>query len=335
MSAGEGIAARLLAWYDRHGRKGLPWQQQRSPYRVWVSEIMLQQTQVTTVIPYFERFMHSFPTLEALAAADEEAVLAHWSGLGYYSRARNLHATAQQALAEHNGLPEDTEALIALPGIGRSTAHAILAQAHGRCLPILDGNVKRVLARYHAEPGWPGSTAVQKRLWAHAEAHMPAERCADYTQAIMDLGAMLCRRKADCDACPLSSDCAARAQDKVADYPQPKPRKTLPERHTNMLILRDGSGRVLMERRPPSGIWGGLWSLPEYDGDELQELTTDRQPLQPFRHTFSHFHLHVQPWLIKGETPQVNDRPQRWDSPEAWLQAGIPAPIGRLLKSLA
>ncbi len=329
MSEGGDFAARLLAWYDQHGRKELPWQRERTPYRVWVSEIMLQQTQVATVIPYFERFMERFPELESLAEADQETVLAHWSGLGYYSRARNLHAAARQALEAHGALPDDAEALIALPGIGRSTAHAILAQAHGRCLAILDGNVKRVLSRYHAEPGWPGGTTVQKRLWAHAEAHMPGERCADYTQAIMDLGALLCRRRPECGVCPVSEGCAALALDAVADFPEPKPRKSLPERHIHMLIQRDDVGRILMERRPPSGIWGGLWSLPERDEPE-----DGHQPLEPFSHTFSHFRLHVRPWLVEGEAAQVSDREQRWDSPEAWLAAGIPAPIGRLLKSL-
>lgn len=240
------FAARLLRWYDRHGRKDLPWQRARTPYTVWVSEVMLQQTQVATVIPYFERFMARFPDVRTLADAPLDAVLAHWSGLGYYSRARNLHRAAQQIRDRHGGVfPEDMDAIAALPGIGRSTAGAILAQALGQRHAILDGNVKRVLTRHRAIAGWPGQSAVERRLWEIAEAETPHARVADYTQAIMDLGAMVCTRaRPRCGACPVADDCAARAAGTVSRYPAPKPRKTLPVRQTRMLLVTNGEGEV-------------------------------------------------------------------------------------------
>ena len=267
------FAERLLAWFADHGRHDLPWQRDPSPYGVWVSEIMLQQTQVATVIPYYERFMARFPDLAALAEAPLDEVLAHWSGLGYYARARNLHRAARQAMAEHGGrLPETIDALQALPGIGRSTAGAILSLALGQRHPILDGNVKRVLARHAAVAGWPGKAAVQRTLWELAEARTPRRRVADYNQAMMDLGATLCTRaRPACERCPVAADCRAREQGLQTDYPGPRPRRELPERQVQMLLVRDPQGRVLLERRPPQGVWGGLWCLPE--------LATEADPL--------------------------------------------------------
>ena len=242
------LSSRLLSWYDQHGRKDLPWQHPRDAYRVWLSEVMLQQTQVATVIGYFERFVHALPSLPDLAAAEEDTVLALWSGLGYYRRARFLHRAAQICVEQHGGeLPRDFAALSALPGIGRSTAGAILAQAHGLRFAILDGNVKRVLTRYHGIHGHPGESAVEKQLWQHAQTHTPDTRVADYTQAIMDLGATLCvRSRPRCETCPLAGDCIAHRDDLTAQLPSRKPAKPTPTRATMMLILRDNQGRVLL-----------------------------------------------------------------------------------------
>ncbi|MGM0953893.1 MAG: A/G-specific adenine glycosylase [Pseudomonadota bacterium] len=343
----DSFANRLLDWYDRHGRHDLPWHHNRNAYRVWISEIMLQQTQVTTVIPYFEAFMQRFPTVRDLASAPVDDVLSHWSGLGYYARARNLHKAARQVVEEFEGeFPQEQETLEQLSGIGRSTAAAIIAQAFGKRAAILDGNVKRVLARYHAVPGWPGKTAVLKQLWEHAEAHTPDNRVTDYTQAIMDLGAMVCTRsKPDCRACPLNTDCTAFARNETHLYPGSKPKKAKPEKTTWMVILEDHEGRILLERRPPSGIWGGLWSLPEldpaYGAEELQQACEDelglacRQPelISGFRHTFSHYHLHIQParLSVNGST-KVADRDQwQWLHRDEALTLGLPAPIRTLI----
>ncbi|MFB9866036.1 A/G-specific adenine glycosylase [Vreelandella sulfidaeris] len=304
--AADEFQRRLLAWFDRYGRHDLPWQTPRSAYRVWVSEIMLQQTQVTTVIPYFQRFMSRFPTLKALAQAPQDEVLHLWTGLGYYARARNLHKAAQVALEEHGGeLPtESVEALVALPGIGRSTAGAIMAQSTGQRAAILDGNVKRSLTRLHALPGWPGKPAVEKVLWTLAEYYTPNERLADYTQAIMDFGATLCKRsKPDCRSCPFNDVCLAYAQGEPQRYPESKPKKALPTRQTIMLMLRDPQGRIWLEKRPPSGLWGGLWSLPQFEQhSELNDWLEDhvvnptREHAAPrFHHTFSHFRLEITP----------------------------------------
>lgn len=320
-AAGDGIAERLLAWYEQHGRKDLPWQQQRSAYRVWVSEIMLQQTQVKTAIPYFERFMQRFPDVLGLANADEDEVLHHWSGLGYYARARNLHRAAQQVRDVHGGeFPQQFDEVLALPGVGRSTAAAILAQAHEQRHAILDGNVKRVLARFHALHGWTGQASVQQQLWHYAEAYTPYQRVADYTQAIMDLGATLCTRaRPRCDECPLQSDCAALATDQVSLLPTPKPKKTLPVKTVRMLLLHNAEREVLLEKRPPTGIWGGLWSLPEMPLQEAVEnwcqqhyqLVLKHCKEQPVvRHTFSHFHLDITPCVAEvvmdGNEPANN-----------------------------
>ncbi len=337
-------AERLLAWFDAHGRHDLPWQHPRTPYRVWISEIMLQQTQVSTVVPYFERFMHRFPDVQSLAGAPPDDVLALWSGLGYYARARNLHRAAREIVGRHNGrFPATLEAWLALPGIGRSTAGAILAQAFGQRQPILDGNVRRVLARYHAIDGWPGDRAVQARLWQLAEAATPHRRIADYTQAIMDLGATVCGRRPACQRCPLADDCRARAAGDPGAWPGRKPRKALPVKRTAMLILRDADGRILFERRPPAGIWGGLWSLPEcpvnesvprHCRDRLGICVDELSAGATFRHTFSHFHLDIVP--VHG---RLGDAPGLRESGSHALchphdpPGGLPSPVRDLLRA--
>ncbi len=339
------LAIRLLPWYDRHGRKDLPWQHPRDSYRVWLSEVMLQQTQVATVIGYFERFVKTLPTLRDLAAADEDTVLALWSGLGYYRRARFLHRAARICVEQHGGeLPRDFAALNALPGIGRSTAGAILAQAHGLRFAILDGNVKRVLTRYHGIHGHPGESAVEKQLWQHAETHTPASRVADYTQAIMDLGATVCTRsRPRCGDCPLADDCVAHRNDLTAQLPSRKPSKTIPTRATIMLILRDHDGRVLLERRGPQGVWPGLWSLPEAAAPDAawriaQQYAQidDAQALAPFTHVFSHYRLNIEPLLFDGATAprRIADNPRlRWCTPTQLATLGLPAPVRTLLQN--
>ncbi len=343
------FAGKLLSWYDHNGRHDLPWHRDRNPYRVWVSEIMLQQTQVTTVIPYFQAFMERFPDVRALANAPVDDVLGHWSGLGYYARARNLHEAAKQVIDEHGGqFPADQTRLEALKGIGRSTAAAILAQAFEKPATILDGNVKRVLARYHAIPGWPGRTAVLNQLWECAEQHTPEERIRDYTQAIMDLGAMVCTRtRPACGRCPLRHDCKANARNEQALYPGSKPKKTKPEKTIWMVILEDSQGRILLERRPPSGIWGGLWSLseldPAYQPEELPDACEQAfgydcsQPelTGAFRHTFSHYHLHIRPARLGvTDTTKVSDSGCRqWLHRDEALSLGLPAPIRTILTS--
>lgn len=337
----------LLVWYDQHGRHNLPWHHNRNAYRVWVSEIMLQQTQVATVIPYYQAFMERFPDVQSLAEAPVDDVLSQWSGLGYYARARNLQKAAQSVMKDFGGeLPGTQEQLETLIGIGRSTAAAIVAQTFNKRAAILDGNVKRVLARYHAVPGWPGHTSVLKQLWVHAEAHTPSERVRDYTQGIMDLGAMVCTRsRPACNDCPLKQGCAAYAKGEINLYPGSKPKKAKPEKTTWMVILEDNEGRILLERRPPSGIWGGLWSLPEldpaYGADELQEACEqslgfdcgEPELISGFRHTFSHYHLHIQPARL-GVTGQINikdDDQQKWLHRHEALDLGLPAPIRTLL----
>ncbi|MCB1614829.1 MAG: A/G-specific adenine glycosylase [Pseudomonadales bacterium] len=340
---------RVLSWFDRHGRKDLPWQKEISPYRVWVSEIMLQQTQVATVIGYFERFMSAFPDVEALAAAPLDRVLHLWSGLGYYARARNLHKTAQQVVTAFGGeFPSDVECLAGLPGIGRSTAGAIVAIAFKKPAAILDGNVKRVLARYYAIEGWPGKTEVQVRLWQKAEQNTPVERVADYTQAMMDLGATLCTRsKPRCQECPLLSGCKAAAKKAQTEYPGKKPKKDLPVKSVIMLVLMDSRGRVLLQQRPPNGIWGGLWSFPEFAGIEGirtycrqtgLKYPSELQPLPLRRHTFSHFHLDITPMLARVTVSQKNTVME--ENPSVWYNLrhpdalGLAAPVSRLLSQV-
>jgi A/G-specific adenine glycosylase len=340
------FATALLAWFDRHGRHDLPWQHPRDAYRVWLSEIMLQQTQVATVIPYFQRFVTQLPTLGDLAAADEDVVLALWSGLGYYRRARFLHRTAQLCVERHDGqLPRDFDALAALPGIGRSTAGAILAQAYGLRFPILDGNVKRVLTRYHGIVGHPGERDVEKQLWLRADEHTPTERTADYTQAIMDLGATVCvRTRPLCGACPMREACVAHRDHLTAQLPTPKPSKVIPTRSTIMLILRDAKNRILLQRRGAQGVWAGLWSLPEADDTDgawreaqARARIDDAQLLTPFVHVFSHYRLQIQPLLFDGAAPKqaiADNGDLRWCTGADLPSLGLPAPVRSLLLAL-
>lgn len=341
------FARALLGWFDKHGRKNLPWQRARNAYRVWLSEVMLQQTQVRTVIPYFERFVAELPTLADLARASEDRVLALWSGLGYYSRARNLHRAAQLCVERHDDdLPRDIDALAALPGIGRSTAAAILAQTWDEPHAILDGNVRRALARWHGVRGWPGTPAVQKRLWQLAEAHTPETRAADYTQAIMDLGAMVCvRSRPLCAACPVADGCVARRDGMTHELPQAKPSRDKPVRATTMLLVRNASGHILLERRPPVGVWARLWSLPEA-ADEAAARAALRERfrakvraherLAPFRHSFTHYHLDITPLLFDVDcAPRVADQPDiAWLAPPDIERLGLPAPARTLIRSL-
>ena len=336
------LASRLLAWFDHHGRHDLPWQHPRSAYRVWVAEVMLQQTQVQTVIPYYLRFLERFPALIDLASADLDDVLALWSGLGYYSRARNLHRAAQICADKYGGeLPDDFEAMAALPGIGRSTAGAILAQAHGQRLPILDGNVRRVLSRYRAVAGDPASSAVLRQLWALSESLLPESRLADYTQALMDLGATLCvRRRPACHSCPLSADCHAHQQGRVDDLPQARVRRTRPLRRSTQLWVHDDQQRILLRRRAASGIWAGLWSL--VDGDTPQQaLSTLRQlgiyadepmAMTSLRHEFTHFSLDMDVLSVRASSVAIADSDSRWCSTAEALLLGVPQPLRRLLE---
>ena len=351
MGTANAFATPLLAWFDQHGRHDLPWQRPRTPYRVWLSEVMLQQTQVATVTPYFQRFTARFPTLPDVAAASTDEVMAHWAGLGYYARARNLHAAARHCVQRHGGdLPRDFDALLALPGIGRSTAGAILAQAWGERFPILDGNVKRVLARWHGIEGWPGTPAVEKQLWALAGAHLdevPAGRMADYTQAQMDFGATGCTRAAPaCLACPLGGGCRALREGRVVRLPTPRPGKTLPEREAIALLLENSRGELLLQRRPPTGIWASLWTLPQADTEaQLRAWFTSEvrgdydaaEIMDVIVHTFSHFRLHLQPLRLRkvASHPRVGDNAElRWVGRAELACLGLPAPIRRLLDSL-
>ncbi|MDD5462408.1 MAG: A/G-specific adenine glycosylase [Methylococcales bacterium] len=334
---------RLLAWFDEHGRKDLPWQQNITPYRVWLSETMLQQTQVATVIPYFNTFVTIFPTIEHLAQAPIDEVLHRWSGLGYYARARNLHKTAQ-LIVTHGRFPDTLEELVALPGIGVSTAGAILSIAFSKSHPILDGNVKRVLARFKAVSGWPGNNLVNKKLWIISAQLTPADRVADYTQAIMDLGATICTRsKPLCEKCPLDDHCLARTTRTVSLFPTPKPAKTLPVKQLVFLLLSNHLNQILLVKRPPTGIWGGLWSLPEFDSLEsahnwclAKNMTiTHSQELETRRHTFSHYHLDFTPALMHTNSPinSVMETNQTvWYKAEQIKTLGLAAPIKSLLE---
>lgn len=340
----DAFAARLLAWWDAEGRKDLPWQHDRTLYRVWVSEVMLQQTQVRTVLDYYARFIARFPTVTALAEASQDEVLHLWQGLGYYARGRNLHRAARRIRDQHGGeLPREFEALAALPGIGRSTAGAILALGAGERHPILDGNVERVLARYHALAGHPKQSAVAKKLWAYSEKHLPEQRLADYTQALMDLGATVCtRRKPLCALCPLRQHCLAHARGHEERLPEPRPKKHLPTRRARLVVARRGDA-VLLEQRPPTGVWGGLWSLPELepDGDVAAwarvlglEARAGRA-LPIIRHAFSHYRLEAEPRLILvGGGERVEDSGYLWYNLRAPQTVGLPKPIAKLLSAL-
>ncbi len=334
----------VLAWFDRFGRKNLPWQTNISPYRVWISEIMLQQTQVSTVIPYFNTFMQHFPAIEDLAAAPVDKVLQLWSGLGYYARARNLHKTAQIIVESGGQFPDQLEQITGLPGIGQSTAGAILSIAFKKSQPILDGNVKRVLARFHAISGWTGDSRVNKELWQLSSIYTPTERVGDYTQAMMDLGATVCTRaKPKCQQCPLQQACVAYQEDKTGVLPTPRPKKTLPVKKSFILQLSNRDQLVYLHKRPPSGIWGGLWSLPEFDSiNSLQRWCSQhnipifqQERLPEQRHTFSHYHLDYTPILIKTDNPNnfVMEADQAlWYKAEQINTLALAAPIKRLLQ---
>jgi len=345
MPQAEIIAPCVLDWFDRHGRKDLPWQLEITPYRVWVSEIMLQQTQVKIVIPYFQRFISAYPTVKELACAEQDQVLHLWTGLGYYARARNLHKAAQAVVARWGGdFPDSVDELSQLPGIGRSTAGAIVSIAFQKRAAILDGNVKRVLARYQSVPGWPGEAAVQRRLWALAEDYTPGERVADFSQAMMDLGATLCTRSSpQCEHCPLQKNCTAKASGQQTEYPGKKPKKPLPVRQTTFLMVQAESDEILLEKRPGVGIWGGLWCFPEIDTPgECNNWCLDNwgvepesvEPWDPFRHTFSHYHLDIRPVLAilpRAPSSVMEGRQQLWYNRRRPQEIGLAAPVASLL----
>ncbi|HZA95362.1 MAG TPA: A/G-specific adenine glycosylase [Burkholderiaceae bacterium] len=341
------FADRIIAWQKRHGRHDLPWQRTNDPYRIWLSEIMLQQTQVATVIPYYERFVARFPSVNALASAPIESVMASWAGLGYYSRARNLHRCAQLIASEHAGeFPDNVEALAQLPGIGRSTAAAIAALAFGQRAAILDGNVKRVLARHCAMQGYPGHSKMERQFWECAESLLPANEIQAYTQGLMDLGATVCARtRPKCDACPVSGTCVARSEQSIDKLPTPRPVKERPVRARTLLAMQDASGAVLLELRPPSGIWGGLLSLPEFESalndESLVAEVSARfglhiaitETLGEIRHEFTHYTYLMRPRLARVTgTVGIASPALRSVTSEGVETAPLPAPIRRLLQ---
>jgi len=341
------FASRLIAWQKEHGRRDLPWQRTRDAYRVWVSEIMLQQTQVSTVIPYYQRFVAAFPDVAALAAAPIERVLEHWSGLGYYRRAHLAHRAAKAIVTEHGGeFPRDAQTLAALPGIGRSTAAAIAAFAFGARGAILDGNVKRVLARHAAIDGFPGDATVEGRLWRHAELLLPGREIETYTQALMDLGATVClRRSPRCGICPVARDCVALRENRIDALPAPRPKRALPQRAVSVLLLQR-HGEVLLEKRPPTGIWAGLWSLPELavDADVVAHCqarfaadVAPQAPLPAIEHGFTHFRLtlHPRPCAVLGLPRGAEEPGLLWLPLTDVAGAALPAPIKKLLRQRA
>lgn len=338
------FASALLEWFERAGRKHLPWQRERNPYRVWISEIMLQQTQVSTVIPYYERFMQRFPNVQALAVAPLDEVLHLWTGLGYYARARNLHRAAQRVVSEYHGeFPIGIDAMQTLPGIGRSTAAAILALSRDEPHAILDGNVKRVLARYFGVVGFPGEKKIETRLWQHAESCTPQQRVADYTQAIMDLGATVCTRsKPRCDECPLRAHCVAFAQGLQLQLPTPRPQRTRPQRTAFVAVVRNASGAVLLEQRPAAGIWGGLWVCPQFDDEAARDAWLQRQfvmtdqiyELPIIEHAFTHFDLQLRSCCVNAvHKPQVADtNGYCWYDPRQPARIGLAKPVLDILR---
>lgn len=341
---------KMLSWFTCAGRKHLPWQQTKSSYTIWLSEIMLQQTQVATVIPYFQRFIQHFPTLSSLAKADIDEVIMLWSGLGYYARARNLHHCAQIIEKEYSGkFPQDLLLLQNLPGIGRSTAGAILALAFGQPASILDGNVKRVLTRFHAITGWSGLNKVSKQLWDLAEHYTPKNKhISHYTQAMMDLGALVCTRsQPKCTQCPLQNHCKAFTANSIANYPSPKPRKTIPCRTIKMVILVNEHQEILLEKRPPIGIWGGLWSLPECSITEnvknfckkyyYCEIKNPVKKYPLLKHIFSHFQLEIRPVLIHVKhwhPPLMESDRIVWYNRQQLASRGLAAPVKKLLSHI-
>lgn len=334
----------LIEWQRAHGRHNLPWQG-ADAYRVWLSEIMLQQTQVATVIPYYQRFVSSFPNIAALAFATEEQVLAHWSGLGYYARGRNLHRAAQIIVEQYQGdFPRKFEQIIELPGIGRSTAAAVCALAFHERYAILDGNVKRVLARYCGIAGWASNKKIEERFWQQAEALLPQQDVATYTQALMDMGATICTRsRPKCAICPVQADCIALQTNRITELPTPRPRKAVPEKHTIFLLLMHGND-MLLEKRPGSGIWGGLWCPPQVENesevaDYLQRngmKASELIELAEFTHTFTHFKLHITPLLIRvaRKSQQLQQAGSIWLSMDEALGAAIPAPVRQLISKV-
>ena len=347
MTTQHDFSTRLIAWQKVHGRHGLPWQNTRDPYAIWVSEIMLQQTQVSAVIGYYQRFIQRFPNIKSLAGATQEEVLQYWSGLGYYSRARNLHNAAQTILDHYHGdFPQNFEEIQQLSGIGRSTAAAIVSFAFDQRQTILDGNVKRVLARHFLIEGWTGAPKIEKQLWALAESLLPKHEMVAYTQGLMDLGATICTRsKPKCVACPLNKTCQAYAQNLVSKLPTPKPKKVIPQKQTTMLLIRHGK-EILLEKRPPSGIWGGLWSLPEISPQEIATqvalsrfgLNTEaEEPLPSIQHVFTHFKLEItpQPVHVISKPLQANIPNMIWLPIEDAIGAALPTPVRNILLNLS
>ena len=336
------VSPLIVEWHKKHGRHDLPWQNTQDAYRIWVSEIMLQQTQVATVIPYYQRFMSSFPTVQDLAAADNDDVMHHWTGLGYYARARNLHKAAKQIVEQHSGqFPKVFDDVLALPGIGRSTAGAILAFSDKQHYAILDGNVKRVLARFYEIEGWYGKKAVENQLWELAQTNTPEQEVDVYTQAIMDFGATLCTRsRPNCAECPLQSNCGAYASQRTAELPHGKPKVAKPTKQTYMLIIQNDQGDVLLQQNPPAGIWGGLWCPPQTE--QLSESMSHanlrlgvKKTLPMLKHTFSHFHLEITPVLCSYSKMQsVADDSSLWYKLDASQAIGLAAPVKKLLLML-
>lgn len=337
------VSEPLLGWFDQYGRHDFPWKHPGSAYRIWISEIMLQQTQVQTVIPYFERFVHSFPDIQQLAGASEDQVLAHWSGLGYYSRARNIHKTAQIICSQYQGqFPDQLTDLLRLPGIGESTAAAIASQAFHQPTAILDGNVKRVLSRYFMVDGPPGQAAVKKRLWQLAQACMSQTRCADYTQAIMDLGATCCTlSRPRCDQCPLRTHCRAHAQQRVSDYPVKQVKPPRPTRQEQFLLLHSDDRRIYLERRASPGLWGGLWCLPniEQSCDPLQHIQQqyglnclDARELMSIKHSFSHFHLRILARAFQVQPDDMRNASGQWFALSELAGVGLAKPVNQIIR---
>ena len=332
----------ILKWSQQNGRKDLPWQKYFSPYPIWVSEIMLQQTQVATVIPYFNRFLRKFPTVTDLAAAPLDSVLHQWAGLGYYARARNMHKSAQ-IIATLPEFPSSMDQLIKLPGIGRSTAGAILSMGFGKWAAILDGNVKRVLTRIHGIESWSGDSRTERELWRLSESYTPNQNCAEYSQAMMDLGALLCtRNKPICTDCPLNKCCNAYLTQRTEQIPQPRPNKALRKRSCYMLLIHTPRHRCYLEKRPPNGIWGGLWACPEFSiKQELFEWCSKHDIKQDIlkwhptlRHSFTHFHLDYTPvsaLLNKPVDMIMEDQHSIWYNPTSTKSCGMPAPVNRLV----
>ncbi|WP_404342918.1 A/G-specific adenine glycosylase [Pseudoalteromonas mariniglutinosa] len=338
------FANQVVDWYHLYGRKTLPWQLQKTPYKVWISEVMLQQTQVVTVIPYFETFMQSFPDIITLANADEDLVLHHWTGLGYYARARNLHKAAKIVRDHYQGVfPTSLEEVMALPGIGRSTAGAILSLSLGQHHPILDGNVKRVLARYFMVEGWYGVKKVEHQLWALSSQLTPKNNVTEFNQAMMDLGASLCSRsRFDCEPCPLNARCSAFNAGKVKEFPHAKPKKAIPKKICHQLILQYDA-KVLMEKRPSSGIWGGLFGFFEFtEFTQLEAflaqhgLTGECLPVTPFSHVFSHFELTINPHVVNLDNMPdlLNERQLVWYPLDQSVAVGLAAPTKKLVKQI-